>query len=146
MKAVVENLFDDFKKVPVIVHLGIWTFTFLIACANSVIAQQIFERGYPVVAIFYGLLSALLGSVVMISLYIFTYNRIEYKIDKIKWLQKLSSKEYWDATKQCLLDSDLQIMAGDKNITEQYLARRFEEERQKNADELARLTGKQGEK
>ncbi|MBQ9724977.1 MAG: hypothetical protein IJV56_06530, partial [Neisseriaceae bacterium] len=64
----------------------------------------------------------------------------------IKWLQKLSSKEYWDATKQCLLDSDLQIMAGDKNITEQYLARRFEEERQKNADELARLTGKQGEK
>ncbi len=69
---------------------------------------------------------------------------IEYKNDKIKWLQKLSSKEYWDATKQCLLDSDLQIMAGDKNITEQYLARRFEEERQKNADELARLTGKGG--
>lgn len=132
MKRYVKDLFDDLKEVPLKTHAGICSFSFLVGLSAYLFAQQIF------------LLPTITGFM-MSSLYVFTFNRIEYQNDEIEWLQILSSKKHWDETMQSLLsDGKLHIMSDDKDITERYLASRFEEERQKNIAKLAQLTA--GEK
>ena len=138
---IIQDLFDDLKKVPFKTHAFICSFSFLIWLAGYLYAQQFEVLGYPRIASICYLVPPFLVGLVMSLMYIRTFMAIEYKDYEIERLQTLSSKEYWNATMQDLLSCNLQIMSGDKNITEQYLASRFEEERQKNVAELAKLTG-----
>lgn len=138
---IIKDLFDDLKKVPFKTHAGICSFSFLIWLAGYLYAPQFEVLGYPGIARICYLVPPFLAGLVMSLMYIRTFMAIEYKDYEIERLQTLSSKEYWNATMQDLLSCNLQIMSGDKNITEQYLASRFEEERQKNVAELAKLTG-----
>ena len=47
-----------------------------------------------------------------------------------KFIEKMTTKEYWEETKQTLKDSGLKVLSGNRDITDDYLDNRCEEIRQ----------------